>query len=268
MSDLLPPNATPEERALSKATARIGLPDTALGIDTLWRPWDCPEELLPWLAWALAVDVWDAGWDVATKRRVIAASIPLRRRAGTVWAVMEALKAAGYADALLTEGSSGHWAEFDLEVDLGETEGVATASRATLLRLLYNSKPASRHLRTIRHTATVEDEVGITDGYSITAIMETFDNALFVARHDGRHRRDGSLRYDGGNPGDMDRLDFSLAFAAILDDFEPTLADSCAFTLTQLAWHDGRHRRDGSLRYDGALRLNLSADDGEKNEGK
>lgn len=45
--------------------------------------WDCPPELLPWLAWALSVDLWDEEWSVERKRRVIANSFHLHRLKGT-----------------------------------------------------------------------------------------------------------------------------------------------------------------------------------------
>jgi len=210
MTDLLPPNATPEERALTAASARLGLPDTALLIDTLWSPWDCPETLLPWLAWALAVDVWDAGWDVETKRRVIAFSFALRRRAGTVWAVREALKASGLADARLTE-CVGHWAGFDLEVDLGETTSVTAVSTATLLRLLYNAKPASRHLRSRNYAILISDEFGAAEDVFAARINAAFeDMAHFGVRHNGLILRDGTRAYENA-AGDMnDDLDFEV----------------------------------------------------------
>jgi phage tail P2-like protein len=210
MIDLLPPNATPEERALSMATARLGLPDTALGIDTLWHPWDCPEALLPWLAWALAVDVWDAEWDAATKRSVIAFSFALRRRAGTVWAVREALKAAGYADARLMESPpAAHWAEFDLEVDIGETEGIAPASIALLLRVLHTAKPVSRRLRTMRPVVNVADDVTMADVVSVSAALEMTDSAVFGARHDGAQKYNQTIQHTGTG-GDADRLDINV----------------------------------------------------------
>ena len=215
MTDLLPPNATPEERALSMATARMGLPDTALGIDTLWSPRHCPEELLPWLAWAQAVDVWDADWPVETKRRVIEVSISIRRRAGTVWAVREAIKAAGYADARLTEGlgilrhdgnqlrdgtetyaAGNRWAEFELKVDLGETEGITAASTATLLRLLYTTKPAGRHLRAVNHTATIEDVASADETDSAHINMPVEDDAHFGACHNGAILRNQAIILD------------------------------------------------------------------------
>jgi len=96
MSDrptLLPPNATPFERALERALARIE--DVPVPVDTLWDPHRCPAELLPWLAWAWSVDEWDPDWPEHVKRRVIAAAPEVHRLKGTRAAVERALRAIG-----------------------------------------------------------------------------------------------------------------------------------------------------------------------------
>ena len=91
MSSLLPHNATPQEVALDLTTARIG------GVDVptkaIWNPETCPEDVLPWLAWAFSVDQWDAAWTVEQKRAVVAASINVHKRKGTPGAVKAAVGA-------------------------------------------------------------------------------------------------------------------------------------------------------------------------------
>ena len=81
MTSLLPPNATPFERALEAVTARIG--DISAPIDTLLDPQRISGEWLPWLAWALSVDMWDSAWPDAVKRDAVAQSIALHRIKGT-----------------------------------------------------------------------------------------------------------------------------------------------------------------------------------------
>ena len=90
---LLPPSATPFERALEQALARIE--DVPVPVDTLWDPHRCPAALLPWLAWAWSVDEWDPDWPEHVKRRVIAAAPEVHRLKGTRAAVERALKAIG-----------------------------------------------------------------------------------------------------------------------------------------------------------------------------
>jgi len=84
-ASLLPPGASHLEVALERATARVGAVETPLA--PLWNPATCPIALLPWLAWALSVDTWDAAWSEETKRQAVADSIELHRLKGTRWAV-------------------------------------------------------------------------------------------------------------------------------------------------------------------------------------
>lgn len=84
-TSLLPPNATPLERALEAATARIG--DVPVPLADLWNPHTCPLAFLPWLAWALSVDSWDPDWPEETKRAAVASSIDEHRHKGTRFAV-------------------------------------------------------------------------------------------------------------------------------------------------------------------------------------
>jgi len=99
-SHLLSPNATGPERALAEAVGRVS--DVPLPVGDLWNPDTCPTAVLPWLAWALSVDIWDAAWSETDKRAAIAESVAIHRRKGTVWASAEALRRS-IDDAILEE---------------------------------------------------------------------------------------------------------------------------------------------------------------------
>jgi phage tail P2-like protein len=101
MSKMLPPNATKQEQAIEQSTARIGSVPVPVG--DIWNPHTCPAKLLPWLAWALSVDVWDASWSDTVKRQVIADSLPVHARKGTPWAVKRAMEAAGAPSMQISE---------------------------------------------------------------------------------------------------------------------------------------------------------------------
>lgn len=88
MTSLLPPNATGAERALELAM-RAGIDLSAVG--TLWNPATCPADVLPFLAWGLAISHWDADWSEAEKRAAVAAAIPFHQIKGTRAAVEEVL---------------------------------------------------------------------------------------------------------------------------------------------------------------------------------
>ncbi len=99
---ILPKNATPMEKALLSVELATLAETDALVIATIWSPYKCPAVLLPWLAWALSVDVWNSNWPEQRKRDVIAASPMVHRLKGTRWAVERVLEAMGF-DANITE---------------------------------------------------------------------------------------------------------------------------------------------------------------------
>lgn len=84
LSRILPPNSTPLERAIVDASMAIEL-DTD-PIRTLNDPQRIDAKLLPWLAWARDVLVWPKDADEITRRRLVAESLQLHRRQGTLWA--------------------------------------------------------------------------------------------------------------------------------------------------------------------------------------
>ena len=96
---LLPPNASQYELAIAEAVAQWwDIPVAHL--DTLWDPRQIPADLLPFLAWALSLDIWNDRWDISKKRSVTARSVALSRLRGTEPAFREFLN---IVDARLVE---------------------------------------------------------------------------------------------------------------------------------------------------------------------
>ncbi|MCZ4270716.1 phage tail protein I [Maritalea porphyrae] len=80
---ILPPNSTQWERAVERVSGERW--DT-IDPDVIRRfknAWDCPPELLNFLAHELSVDIWDEGWDEYKKRSVCAQSLENHRLKGT-----------------------------------------------------------------------------------------------------------------------------------------------------------------------------------------
>lgn len=92
---VLPRDALSIEKAVLAAEIAAFLAVDPSVISTIWNPWQCPAELLPWLAWALSVDVWDDNWSEIQKRREIAAAPEIHRQKGTRRAVSLALQGLG-----------------------------------------------------------------------------------------------------------------------------------------------------------------------------
>lgn len=93
MTSLLPPNATPLERGFEAASARLSAVPTPL--DQLWNPDTCPVALLPYLAWALSIDVWSPDWPEGVKRERIRRAIAIQRSKGTLQSVQDVVASFG-----------------------------------------------------------------------------------------------------------------------------------------------------------------------------
>ena len=126
MPDLLPPNATKQERDISLALDR--LPEVP--IKTLWTPQTCPEAHLPWLAWALSVDEWDAAWPAEMKRQAVAGSIEQHRKKGTVGALRRALQQLGYEVEIDERTGTAYTFKLRFKVREGESAGGAVVESA------------------------------------------------------------------------------------------------------------------------------------------
>lgn len=165
MSTLLPPNASPLERALdeSAATRLAAVPVDVVGL--LYDPQRIPAQLLPWLAWAWSVDEWSPDWTEAQQRAAVAASFTVHQLKGTRGAVRRAVEAI-YASARITE-----WFEngsepgtFDVDVEVTD-EPVTEQTIADLIRVVTASKNVRSHFD-LRVIATVRGTVRTAAGTS------------------------------------------------------------------------------------------------------
>jgi phage tail P2-like protein len=166
-TSLLPPNSTPLERALEAGARPEPLATPAASIDD---PATCPADLLPWLAWGLSVDTWDADWSEADKRAAVAGSIEMHRRKGTRLSV-ETVLARFDRLAQLVEW---HQASprraphtFDIVVPMVLADGTAPGGRRAtaafadaIVREVSRVKPLREHLRLVQQIA-VAGAVGI-----------------------------------------------------------------------------------------------------------
>jgi phage tail P2-like protein len=205
-NSLLPPNATQLERALEAGGARIIDVHAPADIDD---PMSCPVEVLPWLAWGLSVDSWDADWSDEDKRAAVAGSIDLHRRKGTRMSV-ETVLARFDQLARLVE-----WHEaaprraphtFEVIVPM-VTNGVARGGRRAsaafadaIIREVARVKPLREHMRLVQKIE-VAGAIGLQGvirafSYTRTDAEMTIDTspswAGFLQTEDGEPIEDGS----------------------------------------------------------------------------
>lgn len=146
--ELIPSNHTHRERALAAALEPLGAIDPSV-IETLWNAWRCPSAFLPFLAYALSVDLWDDAWDENRKRQAIADSPEYHRLKGTRHAVEMAVATLGRPAQLV------EWHEvfperrrgtFEIRVPTAANENLVAllASIERMRRLVMSAKPKSR----------------------------------------------------------------------------------------------------------------------------
>lgn len=176
---LLPFNATKQEQVIESVLARSsGLP---IAISSVWDPLRCPNELLPWLAWALSVDTWDSEWPEVTKRVLIANSVQIHKSKGTVSAIERVMGALGVSAELLEwfeYGGKPHtfsltaWANANLSSINQESEDVILnpVLYRTLQRSVDNVKPVRSHYD-FRVGAKFGSEIAISSRATSTAYV-------------------------------------------------------------------------------------------------
>lgn len=146
---LLPPNSTGFEKAMARAIAdKIGV--IPVPQRSLWNPQTCRADLLPWLAWALSIDSWNADWSEVRKRTEVARAIELQRRKGTPAALESVLARFDPLIRMLEwfeqdPPATPHTFQVIIPLD-GEPLPRSTAVFAReLVRDIYRIKPARSH---------------------------------------------------------------------------------------------------------------------------
>ncbi len=145
---LLPHNASSQERDIEAVTGPALAP--AVPLREIWNPDVCPEDMLPWLAYAVSVDVWDPSGSVEIRRQVINTSFDVHRTKGTRKSVELALSALGFT-VDLSEWFEYGGAPYTFRID-AYSEDVFVAGVQTetpiyerVSRLIETVKPARTH---------------------------------------------------------------------------------------------------------------------------
>lgn len=218
MSDLLPPNATAPERALSEATARVG--GVAVPVGDLWNPDACPAQILPWLAWSFSVDDWPAWLTTQQQRDTIKASLYIHQHKGTAGAVLAALESVGIG-AQLVEWfqDSPVGAPYTFRINLDATQTPITQQTLTqLLDSVDAAKNVRSHLAAVTPGATSRAEVFVATVPSVGSEID-LTNYTGTLKLDGTWQLDASQMLDGFKRADTHTLNgaWSLNGATILN---------------------------------------------------
>ncbi|QDJ13075.1 phage tail protein I [Mergibacter septicus] len=155
MTNSLLPNGSSQ---LEHRAAQICAMAEKLHVDfsILWNPDTCPENLLPFLAWAFSVDYWEENWRVEKKREVIKTAFYVHKYKGTIAALKRVIEPFGYITELsewFNQEPQGEVGTFKLSIEVPET-GLSETLNKELTRLINNTKPVSRHLTELNISLT------------------------------------------------------------------------------------------------------------------
>ena len=206
-TSLLPPNATRLERALEHGARPEPFATPAAVIDD---PLACPAHVLPWLAWGLSVDTWDADWTEADKRDAVARSIEMHRLKGTRLSVETVLARFDQLVRLVEwhEASPRRPAHtFDVVLPMVLPDGSAPGGRRAsaafaeaIIREVTRVKPLREHMRLVQQLVTA-GAIGLqgvirATSYSRQDASMTIDTspdwAAFLQTEDGEPIEDGA----------------------------------------------------------------------------
>ena len=238
---------------------------------------DLPENVLDLLAWQLHVDGYEIAQSYEDKRRMVNSSLLMHRRKGTPWAVAEALRVLGYADARIIEGASvcrydgeivhdgaeeysvgNRWAYFDVEVDLGASAGISIEAMRRIRAAVEVWKNVRSHLRALSWRTTIEDSAEMLeamDSLKACPSMEdvyvwgfpTYNGSIL---HDNAtfRRYDRTFRHNGSETYRFHRASGHL-YENQLEEFRFGLTAELEEVVRCDLRYDGVHRHDGSYSY-------------------
>lgn len=148
MTTLLPPNATDLERAL-EAVIRDRIDGIAVPFRDLWSAENCPEALLPWLAWALSIDQWSPDWPIDIRRARVASAIAIQRMKGSAQSLQDLIASFGGSLAVsewFQKEPRGVPHTFDILVTLGGQAEVPSADFIdAVIAEVSRTKPVRSH---------------------------------------------------------------------------------------------------------------------------
>ncbi len=96
---LLPSNSRLLERELATISTNVEAVDVPFNL--IWDADNCPDEYLPFLAYAWSVDEWNDAWSIDVQRAVVKNSIWVHQRKGTLGAVKRALAVMNYDTSII-----------------------------------------------------------------------------------------------------------------------------------------------------------------------
>lgn len=176
-NSLLPPNATPLLKDIEAVIiGRLLLLDVA-PLQWLSNPDKCNPDILPWLAWAMAVDVWQNDWPLETQKSVVRRSVRVHKLKGTIGALRQALDAFEFVDVRVEE-----WFEYAGEPYMFRVFVTFKDDNVSLddANLIYTTIMTTKNLRS--HLESFRAEIATTQEPKIAAAFGHLETTTIYPR--------------------------------------------------------------------------------------
>lgn len=190
---LLPNNAVALEQRAAEALAEIRR--VPIPLRDLLSPERCPEQLLPYLAWAFSVDRWHTNWPVETKRKAIKDAYYVHAHKGTIGALRRVVEPLGYALEVLEwwqQDPAGTPGTFSIGIDQGDLP-MPNETQNELVRLIDDAKPVSRQFDHITINGRLVGPQGIAAAVANSDTADLIYPRRFVKDFVPRERLIGRL---------------------------------------------------------------------------
>ncbi len=155
-----------------------------------------PDNILPWLAWAVSVDDWSDNWSLAVKRNVIKASINIHKKKGTIGALRSALEAFNYENIKVQEwfDYGGDPNFFRVFFDVTEP-GFDVGILPQVQKVIDNTKNVRSHLESLK--AFLSAEMGLINMGSAMISKEITPLPQFIYENDDEIKNVSNSPYIG-----------------------------------------------------------------------
>lgn len=144
------------------------------------NPNKCPAEILPWLAWAVSVDIWNNDWSEATKRSVVRESVLVHMKKGTLGGLRRTLASFGFAEIRIEE-----WFEYGGDpytfrvYAVFQEDGLSMTDANLIYSAIMQTKNLRSHLNYFRpelETQTNRPKYGLAFGHLETTTIYPREN--------------------------------------------------------------------------------------------
>ena len=155
-----------------------------------------PDNILPWLAWAVSVDDWSDNWSLAVKRNVIKASINVHKKKGTIGALRSALEAFSYENIKVQEWFDYRGDPHFFRVFFDVTKpGFDVGILPQVQKVIDNTKNVRSHLESLK--AFLSAEMGLINMGSAMISKEITPLPQFIYENDDEIENISSSPYIG-----------------------------------------------------------------------